>query len=87
MPQEVVITLREHHNPRYEGDYAMYVHLMLMVDHLLKREAIGDAPDGTIPEKSLAIVGIPEERATTALNDLMENTASLESMARQLATV
>ncbi len=86
MPDEIVVSLREHHNPRYEGEHAVYSHLVLMADHLLKREEIGDAPDGAIPDSSLSIVGMDESIASQVFSDLMENAASLDDMARQLAT-
>lgn len=86
MPDEIVVTLHEHHNPEYQGEHAIYSHLVLMADHLLKRHEIGDAPDGEVPQLTLETIGMDEETLAQILEELMENATDLNAMARQLAT-
>ena len=84
MPGEIVTSLREHHNPEYEGPFAAYSHLVLVVDHLLKGMGIGDAPDAALPETSLAATGLEEAQCRRALDALMEKGSDLDAMARSL---
>lgn len=85
MPDEIVVTVREHHNPDYAGDHAVYAHLVLLTDHLLKRHGIGDAADGELPAASLNRVGVGEEQLAELTEDLIDNSGDLDSMARNLA--
>lgn len=86
MPAEIVVTLLEHHNPAYTGDYAIFPHLVMVADHALKRHGIGDAPDDSLPPMSLDVVGLGEEAVREVTAQLFEDDASLDTMAYQLAT-
>ncbi len=86
MPDEIIVTLREHHNPDYNGEHAILAHLVMIADHVLKGLEIGDAPDADIPLRSLEIVGLSEDTIRELAEQLFENCSSLDMMARQLAT-
>jgi HD-like signal output (HDOD) protein len=86
MPDEIVVTLQEHHNPAYEGDHAVFSHLVMISDHVLKGREIGDAPDACLPPLSLQIVGLGEDTVTEVAGRLFENCGALDTLARQLAT-
>lgn len=86
MPDEIIVTLREHHNPDYSGEHAILAHLVMIADHVLKGLEIGDAPDADIPLRSLEIVGLSEDTIRELAEQLFENCSSLDMMARQLAT-
>lgn len=86
MPEEIVITLQEHHNPAYAGDHAVFPHLVMVADHVLKGRDIGDAPDAVLPPLSLEITGLGEDAVLEVVGQLFENCGALDSMARQLAT-
>ncbi|WJW74766.1 HDOD domain-containing protein [Thiohalobacter sp. IOR34] len=86
MPEEIIVTLREHHNPDYADEHAEYVQLVILADHLLKRHEIGDAPHGELPAGSLERTGLDEALAEAVLEDLFEDVSLLDGMARQLAT-
>ena len=85
MPAEIIVTLREHHNPAYRGEHEVYPHLVLVADHLLKRHEIGDAPSGELPVESLEVLGLDAERVEGQLEALFEDVSALDFMARQLA--
>lgn len=85
MPPEIVVTVREHHNPAYDGEHAVYSHLVLVTDHLLKRHGIGDAADGELPDISLRRIGVKEDLLAELVEELIENAGDLDSMARSLA--
>jgi len=86
MPDEIIVTLREHHNPDYSGEHAILAHLVMIADHVLKGLEIGDAPDADLPLRSLEIVGLSEDTIRELAEQLFENCSSLDMMARQLAT-
>ncbi|MBU1192974.1 MAG: HDOD domain-containing protein [Gammaproteobacteria bacterium] len=86
MPEEIIITLREHHNPAYTGDYAVFPHLIMVADHVLKGREIGDAPDASLPPLSLEMIGLEEDAVFEIAEHLFEDCTSLDMMARQLAT-
>lgn len=86
MPTEIIITLQEHHNPAYAGDHAVYPHLVMIADHVLKGRDIGDAPDAELPPMSLDVAGLSADTVLEVVDQLFENCGALDSMARQLAT-
>ncbi|MFP5504986.1 MAG: HDOD domain-containing protein [Gammaproteobacteria bacterium] len=85
MPAEIIITLQEHHNPAYAGDHAVFPHLVMIADHVLKGRDIGDAPDGELPPMSLEVAGLAEDTVREVVEQLFENCGALDSMAQQLA--
>lgn len=87
MPEEIIVTLREHHNPEYQGDHAVFPHLIMVSDHVLKGREIGDAPDALLPPSSLDCIGLSEDIVQNIANELFEDCTSLDMMARQLAAV
>lgn len=86
MPAEIIITLQEHHNPAYAGDHAVFPHLVMIADHVLKGRDIGDAPDAELPPMSLEVAGLTPDTVLEVVEQLFENCGALDSMARQLAT-
>lgn len=86
LPEEVVVSAREHHHPDYNGEYAVYVKLVMLANALLKRSGIGDAADGNIPLSLLRDLGISEENAVSAYEELIERGLhDLNLMASQMA--
>ncbi|HKK13799.1 MAG TPA: HDOD domain-containing protein [Gammaproteobacteria bacterium] len=86
MPGEITVSLREHHNPEYDGEHAVYARLVQVADHLLKRYGIGDAPHGELPEPVMARLGLSEAQALEITTKLLESAPSLDAMARQLSS-
>ncbi|RMG31490.1 MAG: HDOD domain-containing protein [Gammaproteobacteria bacterium] len=84
MPEEIVVSLREHHDPDYAGPHAVYAQLVLLTDRLLKRMGIGEACATTLPETSLEVTGLDEATCEAVLEHLREEAADLDAMVRQL---
>lgn len=78
MPEDIVITVREHHNPSYRGPQAIMANLMYLVDILLKRRAIGDAETTELPAELLSVWGLEEAALEAAAEQLLENCANLD---------
>lgn len=86
LPEEVVIATREHHNKNYNGPHAVYPQLVMLADHLLKGQGIGDAPDSNIPVAILDALELGEYQVTMLTNRVLEDCDALDRMAQQLAS-
>lgn len=85
MPEEVHVTISQHHNLNYSGPHAEYVRLVNIANQLLKRHDIGDATSDELPAELLEKAGLTGEQAEAILEKIFEGREELESMARQLA--
>lgn len=85
MPAEVITTVREHHNPDYDGVHAVYANLALIADRLLHRIGLGDAENADIPEALLHRYGLSVEQTDQVLTSILESASTLDLMAAQIA--
>ncbi len=85
MPEPVITSVTEHHNETYAGEHAMYANLVLLVDHLLRAEGIGDGADSEPPPLVLNALGLDLETAREICTRVLESAEALDAMARQLA--
>ena len=84
MPEELIVALREHHNPDYHGSHAIYARLVLVADHLLKGHGIGDADPTPLPEHIMADLGLDSAHALAALDQVLRSADELDSMSQLL---
>lgn len=85
MPEELLTAVRWHHHEEYWDQHALYSHLVLVADRLLKRQGIGDAPNGVLPQTVLEMLELSEEQAMVVLGYVMESCEALDTLVRQLA--
>jgi HD-like signal output (HDOD) protein len=85
MPEEVHVTISQHHNPDYDGPHVEYIRLITIANHLLKRYDIGDATSDELPAGLLEKAGITDTQALAILEKTLKGREELDSMARQLA--
>jgi len=85
LPQEIIVSVTEHHNENYTGPHAEYASLVLLSNKLLKSHNIGDENNDDISLLMLESLGISEDQAYSVLEKTLEGREDLESMARQLA--
>jgi len=85
LPEELIVAAREHHNIAYQGSHAVYPHLVLIVDRLLKRYDLGHSPETDFPEAILEYLEISEYQILGLANRILESSQDLDAMARQLA--
>lgn len=85
LPEEIVVTAFEHHNENYAGPHAVYVHLALVADRMLKTHGIGDSESHDLPPAILAALKIDEVQVIMVMNRLLEGSDGLNTMAQQLA--
>jgi HD-like signal output (HDOD) protein len=85
MPGEIIATVREHHNAGYDGANAGYVHLVRLVDHVLRKHGLGDADSDGVPPELLQQLGLSPVQIDAKFNKLIESRDELDDIARTLA--
>lgn len=85
MPGEIVTTIREHHNPDYEGMHSVYSCLVLLSNRLLKSMLIGDESKDEIPKAVLEKLKLDEETVQEIFQNMIDNRIGLDFMALQMA--
>ena len=85
LPEEIIATAFEHHNENYVGPHAVYVHLALVADRMLKTHGIGDSESHDVPPAILAALKLDEVQVIMVMNRLLEGSDGLNAMAQQLA--
>ena len=85
MPEEVVITIGEHHNAEYDGPHAIFPNLVLLADRLVKAKEIGDGDSEELPQEILDRLGLTQEKIEEVFEKVMSGSDSLETLASQLA--
>lgn len=85
MPDEVVVTIREHHNEEYDGPHAPYANLVLLANRALARIGLGDERGTALPGDLLARLGLSPQDVENALATVHDSRDGLDSMALQLA--
>jgi HD-like signal output (HDOD) protein/prolyl-tRNA editing enzyme YbaK/EbsC (Cys-tRNA(Pro) deacylase) len=85
MPAEIIAVVSEHHNADYSGHFAEYARLVHLVDHLLKKFDLGDAPSSDLPAGLAQSLGLTDVQIDTKFNKLLESRDELDSIAQHLA--
>ena len=85
MPEPVIVAVRRHHDQEYSGEHAEFSRLVLVANRLLRRLRMGDESLDTLPRGILESLGLTEEIAIAALEDLMDRGDGLNMLSRQLA--
>jgi HD-like signal output (HDOD) protein/prolyl-tRNA editing enzyme YbaK/EbsC (Cys-tRNA(Pro) deacylase) len=65
------VICEQHHNDEYVGPYQQYVHLLILVNHLLKDSGLGDSGNTQIPENSLSLLGINDRSVDNFRNNIL----------------
>lgn len=85
MPDEIILSMRHHHDEYYRDRHAPYANLVLLADHLLKAHGLGDAPEDTPPAVIYTALGLSPEQVEDVVERLMGARDSLETLAKQFA--
>lgn len=84
MPEAIRVTLLEHHNSAYLGDYDLLVHLVQLADFLLKYDE--DLPQAEeLPTANLRLLQLLPEQALEVYAEVRDTKDELISLSRQLA--
>ena len=86
LPEEVIVATQYHHDENYQGEHAVYAHLVMLSDGLLKTYGIGDGSQVGAPPCALEYLGITEYQANSIATRIMDESDVLESMAFSIAS-
>lgn len=88
MPEELVTSVAQHHNPAYQDDYAIYANLVFISDNLLSGIGIGlgGGELEQIPAEMLLRVGLTTEKLEQAVAQFKAGDRSLKEMARRMVS-
>jgi len=76
MPEPIVVTLLEHHNPAYRGEYEVAVHLVQLSDFLLLHESDRPSP-GELPEANIHVLGVDPDLVVALVAEVFGKKAEL----------
>ncbi len=85
MPAEIITTVREHHNPLYDGVHAGYPQLVQLAKQLLQTRGIASYENDDATAASLAKFDLSESQVDTMLESVMAGASALDDMASQIA--
>lgn len=85
MPSEVTVTVKEHHNFNYSGEYYGYPALIAVINHMLGQHGIGDENGEGNLSALCDRIGLDEAKVEEAVEKLLEKRDDLDAMAEQFA--
>ncbi len=85
MPEELTITVKQHHNLDYTGEHENYVWLAQLSDQLLKTHGMSDADHDEITPALYKKLGIPEEQIYISLDEVFQGKETLDEMTLALS--
>lgn len=89
LPESICVITKEHHSLTYKGEYADYVKIIQLTNHLLREEGIGDGVIGGIDKGLLDSLGLNAEQVYDSIKQIKAGVGaeSLEQMARSLTSL
>lgn len=85
LPEELLVAVREHHYPDYDGKHAVFAKLVLLADRLLATHGMGETFATELPPAVLAQLSLSEAQCMQALDGVMHMAPELDSIATQMA--
>ena len=85
LPSELIIAVREHHNPDYNDTHAVYPNLVLIGNRLLKSFGMGDEITDALPDDVLQELGLTKDSVVDVFDMIVDNREGLDYMAMQMA--
>jgi HD-like signal output (HDOD) protein/prolyl-tRNA editing enzyme YbaK/EbsC (Cys-tRNA(Pro) deacylase) len=81
MPQEICVTVSQHHNLSYAGPFAEYALLVNLSERLLKTHGMSDSDTDEIPQELLDKLGLEEEEVFVITDEVLQGGETLKEMA------
>ncbi len=85
MPGELLIAVREHHDPEYSDSHATYANLALISNRLLSTIDVGDELNDELPGPILTRLGLDSATVLAIFEKLLKDREGLDYMAVQMA--
>jgi HD-like signal output (HDOD) protein/prolyl-tRNA editing enzyme YbaK/EbsC (Cys-tRNA(Pro) deacylase) len=84
MPEEVIVALRSHHNPNYEGDHSTYANLLYVAVRALRTRGFGDGPWEEPCHEVIERLGLSTEAVNNVTESLLEKADDLTELIQML---
>ena len=84
MPEALQVTLMEHHNSEYRGDFDILVHLVQLADFMYTRRDDMPKP-GQLPRRSLSLLQLLPEQVLEVSGEVFAARRELTSLSKMLA--
>lgn len=81
MPQEICVTVAQHHNMNYDGPFTEYALLVNLSERLLKMHGMSDSDTDEIPPELLARLGLDEEDVLVITDEVLQGGETFKEMA------
>ena len=85
MPEEITVTVAEHHNLNYEGPHKQYVSLAQISDQLLKSHNMSDADSDELSTHLYKELGLSDDQLSIAVDDILQSSDVLDTMVNTLS--
>jgi len=85
LPGELMIAVKEHHNPDYCDTHSVYPNLVLVSNRLLSTLSMGDERTDALPQNILKELNLTEDSIQEIFSMIMNNKDGLDYMAMQMA--
>lgn len=84
LPKEIIISIFEHHNEKYKGNFWEYSNLAYIANFLLSELILSDINNTQVPDALLDALGLNEELLSTSLNEFTDQKEKLDDMIANL---
>ena len=85
MQDEIMLSIREHHNEHYRDSHCVYPNLVLVANRLLHDMEFGDETTGEIPQGIIDHLDLDMEKVQQIFEETLSEGQGLEYMALQMA--
>lgn len=85
LPTEIITSVREHHNPHYDGVHAGYPQLVRLATQLLQTQGLAGYESGHTLAASRAALDLSESQVDAMLASVLAGAAALDDVAGQIA--
>src|SRR5690606_21713543 len=85
MPDELIVAVRQQHNPFYEGEHAEYARLLYIATRSLRRHGFGDGPSEQTEDYLLDTLGLTADKAEEATASLHSRKDDLQVLVQMLS--
>ncbi|NOZ36531.1 MAG: HDOD domain-containing protein [Gammaproteobacteria bacterium] len=85
MPEEIISVIAHHHQIDYEGEHDSYVHLLMLVDQILKGHNMSDADTDEISEDLCSQLGLSDEQVYEAMDEMLQCGEELDVIIKSMS--
>ncbi|VAX12643.1 hypothetical protein MNBD_GAMMA24-181 [hydrothermal vent metagenome] len=85
MPEEIISVIAHHHQTDYEGPHEHYVHLLVLVDQILKGHNMSDADSDEISEDLCNQLGLNDEQVYEAMDEVLQCGEELDVIIKSMS--